>query len=134
MITAANCGLRPPIEQDGVELLRQAFEQAHDTLRNVVRLQQARQFAVAMQHSLLAEPPHVPGLQITARYRPSPSAAEVGGDWYDSFVLPDGATMLVIGDVAYHDLRAATTMGQLRNMLRGLAVDRQEPPGTSWPG
>jgi PAS domain S-box-containing protein len=129
VITAANCGRRPPIEQDGVELLLRAFEQAHDVLRNVVRLQQARQFAVAMQHSLLAEPPCVPGLQITARYRPSPSAAEVGGDWYDSFVLPDGATMLVIGDVADDDLRAATIMGQLRNMLRGLAVDRQEPPG-----
>ncbi|WP_049563966.1 SpoIIE family protein phosphatase [Nonomuraea sp. SBT364] len=129
VVTAATCGERPPIGRAGIDLLRQIFEQAHDTLRNVMRFQRARQIAFALQHSLLAEPPHVPGLRITARYRPSLAAAEVGGDWYDSFVLPDGATVLAIGDVAGHDLRAAVAMGQLRNMLRGMVVDRQEPPG-----
>lgn len=129
VITAATCGDRPPMQDYEIDLLREAFEQAHDLLRNVMSLQRARQFAVAMQHSLLAEPPRVPGLEITARYRPSPSAAEVGGDWYDSFVLGDGVTILVIGDVAGHDLRAAVGMGRLRNMLRSLAIDREEAPG-----
>ncbi|NUP82003.1 MAG: SpoIIE family protein phosphatase [Nonomuraea sp.] len=129
VVTAATCGDRPSIGQAGIELLRQIFEQARDALSNTIRFQRARQIAYALQHSLLAEPPQVPGLEITARYRPSLSAAEVGGDWYDSFVLPDGATVLAIGDVAGHDLRAAVAMGQLRNMLRGMVVDRQEPPG-----
>ncbi len=34
----------------------------------------------------------------------------MGGDWYDSFVLPDGAIGLAIGDVAGHDLAAAVEM------------------------
>lgn len=129
VVTASTCGERPPIEQSDIDLLQQTFENAHDALHNLVRYQRARQVAVAMQHSLLAEPPRVPGLEIAVRYRPSLSAADVGGDWYDSFVLPDGATVLAIGDVAGHDLRAAVTMGQLRNMLRSLLVDRQGPPG-----
>src|SRR5690606_13356991 len=33
------------------------------------------------------------------------------------------------GDVAGHDLTAIVNMGQVRNMLRALAVDRNEPPG-----
>ncbi len=129
VIMAATCGRRPPLEQHGLDLLRGTFEQAHDALRNAMRFQQARRIAFAMQHSLLAEPPKVPGLDIVARYRPSFAAAEVGGDWYDSFILPDGTTAVVIGDVAGHDLRAAVAMGRIRNMLRGLIVDRDEPPG-----
>ncbi|MGW0484609.1 SpoIIE family protein phosphatase [Nonomuraea sp. NPDC003214] len=129
VVTAATCGDRPPIGRAGIDLLRQIFEQAHDALQNVMHFQRTRQIAFALQHSLLADPPRVPGLLITARYRPSLAAAEVGGDWYDSFVLPDGATVLAIGDVAGHDLRAAVAMGQLRNMLRGMVVDRREPPG-----
>ncbi|MFG1941674.1 SpoIIE family protein phosphatase [Nonomuraea sp. NPDC048826] len=129
MITAATCGDRPPIKQSGVDLLKDTFEQAHAPLTEMMRFQRTRRMAFTMQHSLLPAPPRVPGLEIVARYRPSLFAAEVGGDWYDSFVLPDGVTVLVIGDVAGHDLHAAVTMGQLRNMLRALVVDRREPPG-----
>lgn len=31
--------------------------------------------------------------------------------------------------MAGHDLRSAVTMSQMRNMLRGIACDRKEPPG-----
>lgn len=85
--------------------------------------------AERLQRSLLPDLPVVNGLRITARYAPASATARVGGDWYDSFVLPDGDTTLIIGDVAGHDLRAAVTMSQMRNMLRGIACDRQEPPG-----
>ncbi|PZG15640.1 hypothetical protein C1J01_23560 [Nonomuraea aridisoli] len=78
---------------------------------------------------MLPDPPDVPGVQICARYRPSGPGAEIGGDWYDSFRLPGGATILTVGDVAGHDLDAAVTMSQLRNMLRSLAADRDESPG-----
>lgn len=50
------------------------------------------------------------------------------GDWYDGFPLPDDASALIIGDVIGHDAQAAVTMSQLRNMLRALACDRQDPP------
>ncbi|GAA2213698.1 hypothetical protein GCM10009850_091610 [Nonomuraea monospora] len=129
VVSAVTCGDRAPIGWDDIELLDEIFDHAHDALSNAIRFQRAQQVALALQHSLLAEPPTLPDLEITARYQASPSAAEVGGDWYDSFVLPDGVTVVAIGDVAGHDLGAAVAMSQLRNMLRALAMDRCEPPG-----
>ena len=61
------------------------------------------------------------GLRIAVRYRPAAREAQVGGDWYDAFAGPDGATTVVVGDVTGHDRTAAAVMGQLRNMLRGIA-------------
>ncbi|MEU6281027.1 SpoIIE family protein phosphatase [Streptomyces sp. NPDC047028] len=90
--------------------------------------QETQHIAERLQRSLLPDLPRSDHLQLAARYAPSSATAEVGGDWYDSFILPGGETVLVIGDVAGHDLTAAVTMGQLRNMLRGIAADRQEPP------
>ncbi|NJP95633.1 SpoIIE family protein phosphatase [Nonomuraea sp. FMUSA5-5] len=129
VVSAVTCGDRAPIGWDDIEVLGEIFDHAHDALSNAIRFQRAQQVALALQHSLLAEPPRLPDLEITARYQASPSAAEVGGDWYDSFVLPDGVTVVAIGDVAGHDLGAAVVMSQLRNMLRALAMDRCEPPG-----
>ena len=81
----------------------------------------AVELAESLQRSLLTDPPSVPGLQLAARYAPAGRHAGVGGDWYDAFPTPDGATMLVIGDVAGHDVAAAATMAQARGVLRGIA-------------
>lgn len=129
MVTAAVCGTREMIDTADLTLMRKLLEQAHTPLANALRFQRTQRVALALQHSLLTEPPQLAGLEVTARYVASPAAEEVGGDWYDSFVLPDGAPVLIIGDVAGHDLAAAVTMSKMRNMLRGLAVDRSEPPG-----
>ncbi|GGT34004.1 hypothetical protein GCM10010271_42650 [Streptomyces kurssanovii] len=80
--------------------------------------------------SLLPLLPDIAHLQLAARYAASSTTAQVGGDWYDSFVVPNGDTALVIGDVSGHNLDAAIAMSQLRSMLRGIAIDRQEPPET----
>ncbi|CAL9615927.1 hypothetical protein SUDANB15_05712 [Streptomyces sp. enrichment culture] len=130
LVAASVCGDRPPLGRPEISLLRTLLERAHAPIGKALEYQRTRQVALALQHSLLTDPPDVPGLGIAVRYRPSTSAAEVGGDWYDSFVLRDGATVLTIGDVSGHDLPAAVTMSQLRNMLRGLTLDRQEPTGT----
>ncbi|MER6321868.1 SpoIIE family protein phosphatase [Streptomyces coelicoflavus] len=90
--------------------------------------QDTRSIAERLQRSLLPVLPEVEGLRLAARYAASSTTAQVGGDWYDSFVLPRGDTALVIGDVTGHDLDAAIAMSQLRSMLRGIAVDREEPP------
>lgn len=86
-------------------------------------------FAAALQRSMLTELPDLTPLQVTARYLPATQAAEIGGDWYDAFVLPGGGVALTVGDLAGHDIAAAVAMGQARNVLRTLAVDRPEPPG-----
>lgn len=50
----------------------------------------------------------------------TPDSAGVGGDWVNSFPLPDGRTALVVGDVVGHGLGAAATMGQLSMEARAL--------------
>lgn len=82
-----------------------------------------------IQRSLLPDLPALGLLELAARYQPALATSQVGGDWYDAFVLPGGAVALIIGDVAGHDLQATVTMSHMRNMLRGIACDRKEPPG-----
>ncbi|MDX6227538.1 MAG: hypothetical protein QOI76_928 [Frankiales bacterium] len=95
-------------------------------LRGAVR--RADETAALLQHSMLTDLPHVSHIQLVARYLPALDSAQVGGDWYDAFVLPDGVTALVIGDVAGHDMPAAAQMGQLRNLLRGIAWHTNPAP------
>ncbi|MFH8658502.1 ATP-binding SpoIIE family protein phosphatase [Streptomyces afghaniensis] len=60
-------------------------------------------------------------IQIASVYQPAtPDSAGVGGDWVNSFPLPDGRTALVVGDVVGHGLGAAATMGQLSMEARAL--------------
>ncbi|MFI7616153.1 PP2C family protein-serine/threonine phosphatase [Nonomuraea terrae] len=129
VVAAGRYGDRERLNPDDVDLLGRMLAHAHVHLSNAMRFQRTQRVALALQKYLLRDPPRVPGLEIAARYRASATSAEIGGDWYDCFVRPDGSAVLTIGDVAGHDLAAAVTMSQLRNMLRGLAVDRQEPPG-----
>jgi len=49
--------------------------------------------------------------------------ADLGGDWYDAFPLPDGRVGLSIGDVTGHGLDAAALMAQCRLALRAYAYD-----------
>ena len=86
-----------------------------------------RHVAEVLQHSMLPTLPVVPGIELAARYLPAADRVEVGGDWYDAFVQPDGELVAAIGDVAGHDIEAAATMGQLRNLVRGDAYGRDDP-------
>ena len=88
-----------------------------------------QQLAEGLQRSLLTEPPEPDHAEIAVRYLPAAEAARVGGDWYDAFLQPGGATMLVIGDVVGHDTEAAAAMGQLRGLLRGIATYSDAGPG-----
>lgn len=97
-------------------------------LDNARLYEEQRQLAQALQHSMLTAPPEPDHVHIVVRYLPAAEAARVGGDWYDAFIQPDGATTLVIGDVVGHDTTAAASMGQLRSMLRGIAVTGDAGP------
>ena len=77
--------------------------------------------AEGLQRSLLTAPVEPDHVQVVVRYQPAARAAQVGGDWYDAFITPDGSTMLVIGDVMGHDIAAAAGMSQVRSLLRGIA-------------
>ena len=97
-------------------------------LDNAGLYQVQRGAAATLQSMLLTRLPAPRGLRLAARYSPAVVGADVGGDWYDAFALSEDSTMLAIGDVVGHDLRAAGQMGQIRGMLRTLAYDRGEAP------
>jgi anti-sigma regulatory factor (Ser/Thr protein kinase)/putative methionine-R-sulfoxide reductase with GAF domain len=80
-----------------------------------------------LQHSLLPETLPTPaGIRLAARYLPA-KGGEIGGDWYDAFVLPSGALGIAIGDVVGRGLEAASAMARLRNALRAYAIESDSP-------
>ena len=82
--------------------------------------------ALVFQRSLLpAAPPSIDGLDLAVRYLPA--EGDLGGDWYDIFVLPSGKVGLVMGDVEGHGLRSAVVMGRLRSALRAYAIEHEDP-------
>lgn len=109
------------------ELLSSLARTTSQAMERAALIQQRREVASTLQDALLSRLPLVPGLELAARYRPASEADMVGGDWYDALAFP-GATTLVIGDVAGHDVAAAAEMGHLRSILRGFAVDRADSP------
>ena len=84
--------------------------------------------AETLQRSLLPERlPAIEGVELAARYLPGAGEAAIGGDWYDVLERPDGRVALVVGDVVGHGLRAAASMGQLRNAFRAYGMVEASP-------
>ncbi|MFI9820571.1 SpoIIE family protein phosphatase [Streptomyces sp. NPDC052013] len=129
-LTVARGGWEQPFTEEDLPLVDDLCRGLALGVDNARLYQETRNIAERLQRSLLPVLPQVEPLQLAARYAASSTTAQVGGDWYDSFVVPSGDTALVIGDVTGHNLDAAVAMSQLRSMLRGIAVDRQEPPDT----
>jgi len=116
------------VDPADVATATEVADRAGLALDNARLYEQQRRLAEELQRSMLTAPPEPDHAQIVVRYLPAAQAARVGGDWYDAFVQPDGATTLVIGDVVGHDTAAAASMGQLRSMLRGIAVTGNAGP------
>jgi PAS domain S-box-containing protein len=113
---------RGPLHPDDLVTARHVAARAGVVLDNARLYRQQRGLAEGFQRSLLTPPPEPDHVQIVVRYVPAARAAEVGGDWYDAFLQPAGATVLVIGDVVGHDAQAAATMGQARTIVRALGA------------
>jgi PAS domain S-box-containing protein len=124
---AAGCADSPPPGTADLALLGEILHEVREPLRQAVELQRTRHTALTLQRALLSATPRVPGAELAAHYQPASKTAEVGGDWYDALLLPDGTVTLTIGDIAGHDLDAATSMSQLRSMLRVIAYDQDHP-------
>ena len=121
-ISLFNGAGRAPVPAHDLPTVREVADRAGLALDNAYLYARQRQLAEQLQRSFLTDPPTLDDVEVAVRYVPAAQAAKVGGDWYDVFDHPDGSTMLVIGDVAGHDVRAAAAMGQVRSLLRGIAV------------
>ncbi len=112
---------RPGLTDTDLAIAGEVATRAGLALDNALLYAQQRSLAEGLQTSLLTDPPEPDHCHIVVRYVPAAEAASVGGDWFDSFLQADGATVLVIGDVVGHDIEAAAAMGQVRGLLRGIA-------------
>lgn len=98
---------------------------------NAQRYSRERTTALTLQRSMLPTGLSYPSsVEVKHRYLPGSKLIEVGGDWYESIVLPGGRVALVVGDVAGHGVRAAVTMGRLRTAIHTLAMLELPPAET----
>ena len=121
MLTVARGPERPALAGAEAATAAEIAERASTALDHARSFGRVRDFSEQLQRTMLEDPVDAEGLDIAVLYTPASQAARVGGDWYDSFVHPDGSTMLVVGDVIGHDSAAAAAMGQLRSVTRGIA-------------
>jgi PAS domain S-box-containing protein len=121
-------GHRRTVDDGDLSTAHQVADRLGVALDNARLYEQQRGLAEALQRSLLTAPPQLDLAEIAVRYLPASEAARVGGDWYDAFTNASGTTTLVIGDVVGHDTAATAAMGQLRSLLRGIAVAGQGGP------
>jgi serine phosphatase RsbU (regulator of sigma subunit) len=72
--------------------------------------------------------PAVAGLAFDVLYRPAGTVEQLGGDWYDIFMLPDGRVAFTLGDVCGRGLAAAVKMGQARQAIKVAASLQFDDP------
>ena len=103
-------------------------ESARLALENAQLYQREHRVALTLQSAMLPRAfPKVDGLHFDAVYLPASAESEIGGDWYDAFLLDPNHLLLSIGDVTGHGLDAAALMGKLRQSLRAIALSEPSP-------
>jgi PAS domain S-box-containing protein len=128
LLSLFNGPARGPITDDDLQVVADIAGRAGLSLDNARLYRQQRQLSEGLQRSLLTAPTHLDHVQIEVRYTPAAEAAQVGGDWYDAFLQPGGSTIITIGDVLGHNAEAAAAMGQIRSILRAIAVTTDARP------
>ena len=88
----------------------------------------AQELARTLQSTLIPpSPPNLPGLEVSACYRPAGDGEEVGGDFYDVFQLGAGDWAVALGDVCGKGVEAAVLTALVRYTLRALTVQEEAP-------
>ncbi|WP_415949427.1 PP2C family protein-serine/threonine phosphatase [Streptomyces sp. KLOTTS4A1] len=113
-----------------------ALRESRDSLQQQRHLAQTEhRLAVQLQEAVLPPwrgPLRFPqggsdALDLAAHYLPSSSSDLIGGDWYDALELPDGETLLSVGDLTGHGVAVTSGMAMLLGALRGMAVAGAQP-------
>ncbi len=118
------------VATDGIAWLASAMDiddrkLAEEALAEMYRRE--HRVAQALQEAALPRTlPVVSGFTLDAHYRAGRDEAAIGGDWFDAIVV-DGRLVISVGDVAGNGLRAAVTMGNVRQLLRGAAHASIDP-------
>ncbi|MBJ7451017.1 MAG: SpoIIE family protein phosphatase [Blastococcus sp.] len=130
-LSLVNAGTRPPLTAAEIETAVEVARRGGVALDNARLYGRQVKVAETLQRSLLTPPPRTDDLDIAVRYRPASRHTLVGGDFYDAFLQPDGAVLLVVGDVAGHSVDATAAMSELRSTVRALAYDHGDGPAAT---
>ncbi len=116
------------IDRDDVPLLVEVGRRIGPAMVRAEAFERERKIATTFQQAALPlRLPLVPGVDFAALYQPGSSDVQVGGDFYDAFVVPDGRVVIAIGDVSGSGLGAAVMMSDVRQSIRGAAAVNPEP-------
>lgn len=89
------------------------------------REDEQRLVAREIQEGLLPKSwPPLPGFTIGARSWP---CYDVGGDYFDAFLMSDGSLALVIGDASGHAIGPALVIAETRAYIRAFATTSTDP-------
>ena len=103
----------------------QLVQEQQAEARQRERIEQELRVAQLIQQQFLPRIlPQPPGWSIQAHYRP---AREVGGDFYDVIVRPDGTLAFAVGDVTDKGVPAAMVMAATRSFLRAAGQESASP-------
>ena len=86
-----------------------------DYERKSIEMEEARRFQLSM---LPKSVPIIEGYDVAVYTQP---ATEVGGDYYDFYVAPNGALSLTIGDATGHGAKAGTMVTIIKTLFSGYA-------------
>ena len=113
----ASVASQAAIAIDNAQLHDQALQQrAHE---------RELELANEVQKSFLPQSrPQVPGYQFCDFYQP---AHQIGGDFYDYVLLPDGRVAVIVADVVGHGVAAALLMAKLSAESRFCLATEQVP-------
>lgn len=115
----------PPVVKARVRthlMLRDAHETVAQQLSTMnTELEMARQVQLSI---LPREIPHLPGIEIAARYLPMSSVA---GDFYDFLVVDDKHLGILIADVSGHGLPSALIASMLQSALVWQGTHASDP-------
>ncbi len=109
---------------------RRAYERELLLAKQRAERSEARAQALArtLQSTLIPpSPPNLPGLDVSAAYRPAGDGEEVGGDFYDIFQIKSGDWVVALGDVCGKGVDAAVVTALVRYSLRALSVQEDAP-------
>jgi serine phosphatase RsbU (regulator of sigma subunit) len=108
---------------DEMDLLRTFAAQAALAIDTAELFSKEHHVASVLQASILPSGlPRVPGLDTGSVYQPAGTDADIGGDYYDLFVGPDGTVSISIGDVCGKGVVAATKTSMIKYAIRGMVA------------
>ncbi|MFE9609828.1 PP2C family protein-serine/threonine phosphatase [Streptomyces sp. NPDC006012] len=124
--------------RDVSELRRnqQTVRETRDSLRRQRRRARSGSRPPAEGQEAVLPPSHgTPGLphrgprslDVAARRLTAAASPQARGDWYDTFELPDGDTLLGVGDLTGHGITVAPDKTMLMGALRGMALAGSPP-------